>query len=71
MEWLIWIGAALSLAGLAGLVWCILAVMRARRRNLEDAELRAVVQRMVPLNMGALLGSVLGLMLVILGIFLG
>ena len=34
---LIWAGAALTLAGLAGLVWCILTVSRARRAGIGDA----------------------------------
>ncbi|SDN37941.1 hypothetical protein SAMN05216196_101340 [Lutimaribacter pacificus] len=71
MEILVWIGAAVSVVGLAGLVWCILRVARAKRSGLPDEELRAVVQKVVPLNMGALMLSVLGLMMVILGISLG
>ncbi|QFS82135.1 hypothetical protein FIU97_05030 [Roseivivax sp. THAF40] len=70
METLIWAGAAMSLAGLAGLVFCIVKVARARRKSLPDAELRAELQKVVPLNLGALLLSVLGLMLVVIGIFL-
>ncbi|WP_254684920.1 hypothetical protein [Tateyamaria omphalii] len=68
---IIWGGAALSVVGLIGLVWCILKVWRARAAGLEDAEMRAVVARVLPLNLGALFVSVLGLMLVIVGIFLG
>ncbi|MBV2361722.1 hypothetical protein KUH32_18305 [Thalassococcus sp. CAU 1522] len=71
MQALIWGGAALSLVGLVGLVWCILRVWKARKAGLPDEDLRAVVQKVVPLNMAALMLSVLGLMLVILGIFLG
>ncbi|SIS69820.1 hypothetical protein SAMN05421759_102450 [Roseivivax lentus] len=70
METLIWIGAAVSLAGLAGLVLCILRVSRARRKSLPDAELRAELQKVVPLNLGALFLSVIGLMMVVIGIFL-
>lgn len=68
---MIWGGAALSLIGLLGLMWCIIRVFRARRAKLSDEELRAVVQSVLPLNLGALFLSVIGLMLVILGIFLG
>lgn len=71
MEMLVWIGAAISVAGLCGLVWCILRVLRAKRQGLEDEALRAVVAKVLPLNMGALFLSVIGLMMVILGIFLG
>lgn len=68
---IVWAGAALSVAGLLGLVWCIIKVARARRQNLDDDALRAVVQSVLPYNLGALLLSVLGLMLVMTGIFLG
>ena len=70
-EILIWVGAAISLAGLAGLVWSILKVMRARRANPSDEELRAAVQSVMPLNLGALMVSVIGLMCVIVGVSLG
>lgn len=71
MEILIWSGAAVSLAGLAGLVWCIIKVARARRAGLSDDDLRSAIQKVVALNMAALFVSVIGLMMVILGIFLG
>ncbi|ETA53838.1 hypothetical protein [Ponticoccus alexandrii] len=71
MDWLVWVGAALSLAGLLGLIWCIVTVWKARRSAADDEALRAIVRRVVPLNMAALGLSVLGLMMVILGIFLG
>lgn len=70
-EIITWGGAALSVAGLLGLVWCILRVMKARKAGLSDDELRAVVQGVLPWNLGALFLSVMGLMLVILGISLG
>ena len=70
MDILIWLGAALSLMGLGGLVYCIVRVARARKAGLSDEDLREEVKKVVPLNMGALFVSVMGLMLVILGIFL-
>lgn len=71
MEALVWVGAVISALGLCGLIWSIVQVWKARRAGLGDDDLRAVVRRMVPINMGALMGSVLGLMMVIMGIFLG
>ena len=71
MEILIWIGAALTLLGLVGVVWSIVLVVRARRARLEDAALRARLQSALPVNLGALLLSMLGLMLVVLGVVLG
>lgn len=68
---LIWSGAALSVLGLAGLVWCILKVSRAKRAGVDDDAMRAVLKTVLPLNLGALFLSVFGLMLVIVGIFLG
>ncbi|MFX0546990.1 hypothetical protein ACEWPL_015740 [Roseovarius sp. S1116L3] len=70
MQILIWCGAAVSLGGLAGLIWCILRVWRARRANLDDAQMRAVLQKVLPVNTGALFLSVLGLMMVVIGILL-
>jgi len=71
MEIMVWGGAAVSLAGLAGLFWCIVKVWHARRAGLSDADLRAAVQAVLPLNLGALFLSVLGLMMVVAGILLG
>jgi len=71
MEMLVWGGAAVSLAGLAGLVWCILKVWRLRRAGLSDTEMRNAVQAVLPLNLGALFLSVMGLMMVVAGIMLG
>ncbi|MDO5604934.1 MAG: hypothetical protein Q4G25_07230 [Paracoccus sp. (in: a-proteobacteria)] len=68
---LIWSGAALTTAGLAGILWCIATVWRARRAGLEETAFRARMQRVVAINMGALAASVLGLMAVLLGIMLG
>jgi hypothetical protein len=71
MDGLIWAGAAVTLLGLAGLVWCILKVAAARKAGLPEAELRARLQRVVALNLAALLVSAIGLMMVVAGIVLG
>ncbi|MDB6180639.1 hypothetical protein [Paracoccus fistulariae] len=67
---LIWGGAVLTLIGLGALIWCIFTVSRARSKGLEDAQLRALMQRAVAVNMAALAASTIGLMLVVVGIFL-
>lgn len=71
MEWLVWTGTVLALIGLVALGYCIIAAVSAKRAGLPDAELRSRLQRVVAINMGALLISVLGLMSVVIGIFLG
>jgi hypothetical protein len=63
-------GTVVSLAGLIGLIWCIVYVARARKAQLAEEDMRALLQKALPLNLGALFLSVIGLMLVILGIFL-
>ncbi len=70
-EMMVWGGAALSVMGLLGLFWCIFRVARARRSGLTDDALRDVVQAVMPINLAALFLSVIGLMIVIVGIFLG
>lgn len=70
-EIMVWVGAAISLAGLAGLIWCILRVAKARRAKLPDEEMRVILQSVLPMNMGALFLSVIGLMLVAVGVILG
>ncbi len=67
---LIWIGALVTLLGLAGLVWCIFSVQKARKEELEDDAMKARLQRVVAINMGALFLSAIGLMMVVIGILL-
>lgn len=71
MDWLIWIGAVVSLLGVAGLFYCIVIATRAKRAGLDDDAMRARLKKLVLLNMAALFVSALGLMLVVLGIMLG
>ena len=71
MDWMIWLGAIVTLVGLAGLIWCIVTVTRARRAGLSDTALKARLQKVVALNLGALFLSVIGLMMVVVGILLG
>ncbi|UWQ19270.1 hypothetical protein [Jannaschia sp. M317] len=70
MTALVWIGAALAAAGLAGLVYCIVIAARAKREGLEGAAMEARLRKLVALNLGALAVSGLGLMMVVLGVFL-
>jgi hypothetical protein len=70
MELLVWIGAAVTLVGFAGIVWSIVAVTKARRQGLDDVALRTRLNGILPLNIGALFLSFLGLMLVVVGAIL-
>lgn len=71
MEFLIWIGAAVTLVGLAIIVWSILAILKAKRAGLSDEDLRARLQKAVTVNMGAFFVSAIGQIMVVAGILLG
>ncbi len=71
MAALVWIGAALAVAGLGGLIWCIIVAARAKREGLEGEAMEARLRRLVALNLGALAVSALGLMMVVMGVILG
>jgi hypothetical protein len=70
MQIMIWAGAALTAVGLAGLIYCILRASRAKRAGLDDAAMRAELQRVVVINLGAVGISALGLAAVVTGILL-
>ncbi len=70
MEALVWIGAALAFLGLLGVIWSVVLVIRARRAGLDDAGLRERLGRALPINVGAFMLSMLGLVLVVVGITL-
>lgn len=67
---LIIIGSTLSVIGMIGIVYSIFAVARAKRAKMEDAALRARLAKVLPINLGALFVSVIGLMCVVIGIVL-
>lgn len=70
MESLLWIGTALTLAGIGLLIACIVMAFRARAAGLDDDALKARLQKVVAWNLGALAVSGLGLMIVIVALFL-
>ncbi len=71
MDMLIWGGAGLTMIGVLTLVWCIVLAMRARKSGLSEDQIKAQLQRVVALNLGALAISGLGLMAVVVGVILG
>ncbi|MFN3844674.1 MAG: hypothetical protein ACK4RZ_02490 [Paracoccaceae bacterium] len=71
MDMLIWGGAGLTMIGVLALVWCIILAVRARKSDLPEDQIKAQLQRVVVLNLGALAISALGLMAVVVGIILG
>ena len=70
MDWMVLLGALVTLGGLGLLVYCIVAVSKAKKAGLPDKELRGKIQRVVAINLAALFISSIGLMMVIVGLFL-
>lgn len=70
MEWVVWIGVGLTLAGLALLVYCVVAAMKVRNLDADEEAKRAALQKIVPLNVLALMTSAMGLGAVTVGVLL-
>lgn len=70
MTYLLPAGIVLTVIGLVGILWTILSVLRLRRAGLDDATMRARMQRILPVNIGALMLSMLGLGLVVVATIL-
>lgn len=70
MDGMIWTGAAIAVIGLLGIIWSAVKVVGIRRAKLSDEEARAQMNKVLPLNLGALFVATIGLMVVIVGIIL-
>ena len=70
MDWLILPGAFLSVLGLVGLIASVVKIVRAKKAGLDDDALRARLGRVMALNMGSLFLSVIGLMMVVIGVLM-
>ena len=71
MSGIVLTGAALSLLGIVGLMLCIAKIVKAKRRSLSDENMRAELASLMPVNLGSLFLSAVGLMTVAIGIALG
>ncbi len=70
MEILVLAGMVLTLAGLGGLVWCILAGVNIRRAAPPPEEMHARLQKLLAINLGSVAVSALGLAAVVAGLLL-
>ena len=71
MTALVIIGVILTLLGLVGLIVVVTRANRARKEGLSSEEMQARLKALIPMNLGSLFVSTIGLMCVILGLFLG
>jgi hypothetical protein len=65
------IGILLSLAGLAGILWCIGRAARLRRGEVPESDVRAELGRLVIAHTAAIGAAFLGLGLLVVGLLLG
>lgn len=67
---LVVIGIVLSLAGLAGVLWCIWQAARLRRADLGEDALRAELRRLIVAHAAAIGAAFLGLGTLVVGLLL-
>ncbi len=70
MDYLIWGGAAVTVASLVMLGWCVVMAVRVRRAGLDEKATQAGLQKVLVWNMGAMAVAGLGLMAVVAGVIL-
>ena len=70
MELLVIIGAIISIIGLIGILVCILKASKAKREGGTQEEMQAKLEPLIPLNLGSLFLSIIGLICVVLGVIL-
>lgn len=70
MEYLVWIGSGVTVLGLLGVIASVFMVLKAKRQNLGDEALRLRLNKILPVNIGSLMLSMIGLAMVIVGVIL-
>jgi len=71
MQYLVAAGAIISVVGLVGLLICIFKAAKAKKSGGTQEEMQAMLEPLIPLNLGSLFLSIIGLICIILGITLG
>ena len=70
MEILVIAGAIISIIGLIGLLICIIKASQAKKEGGTREEMEAKLEPLIPLNLGSLFLSIIGLICVVLGVIL-
>lgn len=70
MEFLIFLGALVSLLGLFGLAYCIWSGIRIKRSGADLKSITPQLQKLIAINFASVGLSALGLMMVVMGILL-
>ena len=70
MDWVIIPGVIVTFIGLGLLFYTILRIMRAKKQRLSDDEMKVHLQSAIAWNLVAIGCSVIGLMMVVIGLML-
>jgi len=70
MTLVLYTGVAITLLGIAGIIWLIIRARRLRRTDADDATVQAELRLLVLLNMAAVGLAFLGLAVTIVGLIL-
>ena len=70
MNGFLWGGIALTLAGVAGLAWCIRRAAWIRRADIPDEQATAELRTLVAANVAAVGVAFIGLAVVVVGLIL-
>lgn len=70
MSWIFYIGVAITIVGLLGILWFIRRARRLRRREADDAAIHAEFRSLVLLNVAAFGLAFLGLAVAVVGLIL-
>jgi len=68
MSILVALGIALTLGGLAGILWCLAMAVRLRRPGIEEEHAKAMLRRLVLLHMIAIGAAFIGLGVLVVGL---
>ncbi len=67
MQTMVWIGVVMSVAGLAGVIWCIRKATWLKRTELEAGQVRSELNRLIFAHMASVGVAFLGLGLLMVG----
>ena len=70
MDWLIYLGALVTMIGLFGLGYCIWKANALRTSGLEGHDMTQALQRLIPINLASVSVAGIGLAMVVVGILL-
>ncbi|MGB0412599.1 MAG: hypothetical protein ACPGFA_13500 [Pikeienuella sp.] len=68
---LIYVGVAIAVLGLLGLVWCINLARRVKNGQVPEDQLQAALIKISAVNMASMGGAFIGLAILLVGLMMG